>query len=58
MTAGTELPAAIALGTAILLGNTLGRRLRPRLGEARCHRITWITLLSGVGLAVLGLGRS
>lgn len=50
-----ELPVALALGLAILMGNVLGRRLRPRLGERASHRITWATLLGGLVLAVVGV---
>jgi len=53
-----ELPVAIVLGVAILVGNMLGKRLRPRLGDRTCERVTWLTLLGGVTLAVLGLGRA
>jgi len=50
------LPLAAALGLALMLGNTLGARLRPRIG-ARSNR--WIThgvLVCVVTLSLLGLG--
>ncbi|MEM9453591.1 MAG: sulfite exporter TauE/SafE family protein [Myxococcota bacterium] len=53
-----ELPVALVTGLAILLGNTAGRRLRPRLGDRMCHQLTWIVLVGGLLLALLGLGRS
>jgi len=51
-----RLPLALVLGVAILGGNTLGRRVRPRLGERASHRLTWGTLLGGMLLAVAGVG--
>lgn len=50
-----ELPIALVLGAAILVGNVVGRRLRPRLGERASHRLTWATLLVGLVLAVKGV---
>jgi uncharacterized protein len=50
-----QLPVALALGAAILLGNVAGRKLRPRLGERTSHRLTWGTLLAGLLLALAGL---
>jgi uncharacterized membrane protein YfcA len=50
-----ELPIAIVLGAAILLGNVAGRRLRPRLGEKASHALTWGTLLGGIVLALAGV---
>lgn len=50
-----QLPVALALGGAILLGNVAGRRLRPRLGERASHRLTWGTLLGGIVLALCGV---
>lgn len=50
-----DLPVALGLGGAVVLGNLIGRRLRPRLGERACHRITWGALLGGLGLALLGV---
>lgn len=50
-----ELPLALGLGAAILLGNLAGRALRPWLGERACHRLTWGTLLGGLTLALLGV---
>jgi uncharacterized membrane protein YfcA len=50
-----QLPVALALGGAILLGNVAGRRLRPRLGERVSHRLTWGALLAGLVLAVCGV---
>lgn len=50
-----DLPLALGLGVAIVAGNVGGRRLRPRLGERTCHRLTWFTLLGGVALALLGV---
>lgn len=52
-----ELPTALILGVAVLAGNLGGRRLRPRLGEHACHRITWLVLIAGLALALLGLAR-
>ncbi len=51
-----DLPLAIVLGLAILFGNLLGQRLRPRLGERVCHRLTWGVLLAGLALALVSLG--
>jgi uncharacterized protein len=51
----TELPLALGLGIAILLGNVAGRHLRPRLGEHASHALTWGALLAGLALALLGL---
>lgn len=51
------LPLAVVLGIAVLLGNLGGRRLRPRLGDRACHRLTWVVLIGGLLLALLGLGR-
>lgn len=53
---GVELLPAIALlGAAILVGNTIGLLARARIPEPLAHRITWLTLLASIVIALLGV---
>jgi uncharacterized membrane protein YfcA len=52
---GTEVGVSIALGAGILGGNALGARLRERLGDERCERITTFVLAASVIGALSGV---
>jgi uncharacterized membrane protein YfcA len=51
------ITASAFLALFLVLGNALGDRLRARLGEARCMRLTHLTLWVSLGLSVLSLLR-
>lgn len=54
---GAALAVSLALGAGILGGNAAGRRLRDRLGDAWCMRITYVVLVVSVLGALGGVGR-
>ncbi|MDQ3036796.1 MAG: sulfite exporter TauE/SafE family protein [Myxococcota bacterium] len=54
---GAALGVSLFLGAGILAGNGVGRRLRDRLGEARCMRVTYAVLVASVLGAIAGITR-
>jgi uncharacterized membrane protein YfcA len=55
--AAGDVGAALLLGACILVGNTLGERVRRRLSPTASTWIEHATLVACVGLALLGIGR-
>jgi uncharacterized membrane protein YfcA len=54
---GAALGVSALLGTGILAGNGVGRRLRDRLGDRACERITHLVLIVSMIGALLGMAR-
>ena len=50
----THLPTGAILTLALILGNTLGHRLRPHLGPRTLHASTWLVIVLASGLALAG----
>ncbi|UJR81312.1 putative membrane transporter protein [Sandaracinus amylolyticus] len=54
---GAALVVSLLLGGGILAGNVLGGRVRARIGEAWCMRLTHLVLVVSLIAAVIGIAR-
>ena len=53
--APAHLPTGAVLTLALILGNTLGHRLRPHLTPRTLHATTWLVILTATTLALAGV---